>query len=764
MLKFSFFRSAKISLRISFIAALAVTSLIILVTTFFSGDRLVDRAFVDQQNNEKLATLTKYVELGTLHMRRREKDFLLRKDLKYADQYFKQKQDITSTLDKLYDLPAAINVQTEILLLNEYLDKHSQQFEKIVALMQTMGLDEESGLRGALRTAVHQIEDQLTATNNEPLTIKMLMMRRHEKDFMLRGQGKYIQRIKERRLEFLKLLEESNISDENKQRLTTLINEYLNKFNEWALTNQETQQEIKTLSTIFKEMEPNFKILFETAGTGLDQAQTELTDIRNRTTDLTLIIGFVLLFSSILLSVLITRSITVPLGKIISAMKRLAKGDQTIEVIGLNRKDEIGEMSRAVQVFKENSIEITNSRAENAKRREEQAASLKAEILSIADALGQEVRDAVEDTNTKTNEMRAASRNMNEIIESLTKRSASVSNSTGQASERIQAVASASEELSSSIGEITRQVEQSNAITLKAVDEAKSTDTTISELSGAAEKIGNVVTLIQDIAEQTNLLALNATIEAARAGDAGKGFAVVASEVKSLATQTAKATEEISDQITSIRSETGKAVTAIRSITEVITEVNDISQTINDSIEQQNLATQEISQNVQETAINTTEASDEVNYLAVETNEVKNISTQVRDNADQTADHIAELQNRMAAVLKNLRESAVGNRRSAKRYEGPWPAYLINGSEMIEVELANLSSSGAKVSPLSFIPDQVSQIQISGFDEVIDFNIVELNSTGEMRLSFIHTQNTEAKLSEYIAEHIKEPVAQQAVA
>ncbi|WP_421780005.1 methyl-accepting chemotaxis protein [Kiloniella litopenaei] len=445
-------------------------------------------------------------------------------------------------------------------------------------------------------------------------------------------------------------------------------------------------------------------------------------------------------------------------------MKRLAKGDQTIEVIGLNRKDEIGEMSRAVQVFKENSIEITNSRAENAKRREEQAASLKAEILSIADALGQEVRDAVEDTNTKTNEMRAASRNMNEIIESLTKRSASVSNSTGQASERIQAVASASEELSSSIGEITRQVEQSNAITLKAVDEAKSTDTTISELSGAAEKIGNVVTLIQDIAEQTNLLALNATIEAARAGDAGKGFAVVASEVKSLATQTAKATEEISDQITSIRSETGKAVMAIRSITEVITEVNDISQTISDSIEQQNLATQEISQNVQETAINTTEASDEVNYLAVETNEVKNISTQVRDNADQTADHIAELQNRMAAVLKNLRESAVGNRRSAKRYEGPWPAYLINGSEMIEVELANLSSSGAKVSPLSVIPDQVSQIQISGFDEVIDFNIVELNSTGEMRLSFIHTQNTEAKLSEYIAEHIKEPVVQQAVA
>ncbi|WP_085899985.1 methyl-accepting chemotaxis protein [Kiloniella majae] len=764
MLKLTFFRSAKISLRISLIAVLAVASLVILGGTFFSGDQLVGRAFNDQENNEKLATLTKNIEIGVLQMRRREKDFLLRKDQKYADLYLKQGKEISTALTELASLPAAENLQTEISRLRNNLDQHSQQFEKVVTLLTAMGLDEESGLKGDLRTAVHKVEEQLKINEQEALTIKMLMIRRHEKDFMLRGQDKYINRIADRRTEFLQLLENSTLSTPDKEELTTLINHYQLKFSLWAETHLEAQKEITNLSAIFKLMEPDFKLLFETAGTGLIQAKTELTNVREKTNIITISVGLVLLLSSILLSILITRSITLPLGKIISAMKRLAKGDQTIELTGLDRKDEMGEMSRAVQVFKENSIEITQTRAENAKRREEQAASLKAEILSIADALGQEVRDAVEDANAKTTEMRSASRNMNEIVESLTNRTTSVSTSTGQASERIQAVASASEELSSSIGEITRQVEQSNAITLKAVGEAQSTDTTISELSGAAEKIGHVVNLIQDIAEQTNLLALNATIEAARAGDAGKGFAVVASEVKSLATQTAKATEEISDQVTSIRSETGKAVTAIRSITGTISEVNDIAQTIGDSIEQQDLATREISQNVQETAINTTEASNEVSHLAVETNEVRNISTQVRNNADQTADQIIELQNRMADVLKKLRESAVGNRRSTERFDGPWSAALINGSEMIDVELTNLSLSGAKVSPLSVIPDQVSQIQLAEFNEALNFNIVELNSTGEMRLAFVHTANTESQLAEYIAAHTKGTINQQAVA
>ncbi|KLN60485.1 hypothetical protein WH96_12265 [Kiloniella spongiae] len=764
MLKLTFFRSAKISLRISLIAILAVASLIILGGTFFSGDQLVGRAFNDQESNEKLATLTKNIEIGVLQLRRREKDFLLRKDHKYADLYFKQEKEISVALTELSNLPVAENLQAEIIRLRDNLDQHYQQFEKVVTLLTTMGLDEKSGLKGNLRAAVHQAEEQLKINKQEALTIKMLMMRRHEKDFMLRGQHKYIKQVATRRAEFLQLLENSSLPNIDKEKLTELINQYQLKFTLWAETYLETQQEIKNLSAIFKRMEPDFKLLFETAGTGLIQAKTKLTNVREKTNSITISVGFVLLFSSILLSILITRSITLPLSKIISAMKRLAKGDQTIELTGLDRKDEMGEMSRAVQVFKENSIEITQTRAENAKRREEQAACLKAEILSIADALGQEVRDAVEDANAKTTEMRTASRNMNEIVESLTNRTTSVSTSTGQASERIQAVASASEELSSSIGEITRQVEQSNAITLKAVGEAQSTDTTISELSGAAEKIGNVVNLIQDIAEQTNLLALNATIEAARAGDAGKGFAVVASEVKSLATQTAKATEEISDQVTSIRNETGKAVTAIRSITGTISQVNDIAQTIGDSIEQQDLATREISQNVQETAINTTEASNEVSHLAIETSEVKNISTQVRDNADQTADQILELQNRMAGVLRKLRESAVGNRRSAERFEGPWSATLINGQEMIEVELINLSQSGAKVSPLSVIPDHVSQIKLSGLNEVFDFNIVELNSSGEMRLVFQHTPKTESLLVEYIAIHTKDTLKQKAVA
>ncbi|WP_419905700.1 hypothetical protein [Kiloniella sp.] len=316
MLNINIFKSIKISLRISLIAGLAVVSLLVLGGTFFSGDQLVGQAFQDQSENEKLASLTKNIEVGTLQMRRREKDFLLRKSPKYLDLYLKDKDTVSTALLELSSLNIAQNLQGEIERLQTNLQIHAEQFKKVFSLYQTMGLDEKSGLKGDLRAAVHQVEEQLKAANLETLTIKMLMMRRHEKDFMLRGQDKYVTRIANRQTEFLEILKTANIPETQKTELSGRLGSYVNKFGTWSSVFIQTQNETKKLSAIFKEMGPDFVTLFETAGIGLERAKTDLTNVRNQTKSITIVVGSILLISSILLSALITRSITVPLGKV----------------------------------------------------------------------------------------------------------------------------------------------------------------------------------------------------------------------------------------------------------------------------------------------------------------------------------------------------------------------------------------------------------------------------------------------------------------
>ncbi len=311
------------------------------------------------------------------------------------------------------------------------------------------------------------------------------------------------------------------------------------------------------------------------------------------------IIGATIL--GILAAFMIITNVSRPIAGMTEAMRRLAKRDMTVAIAGTGRKDEIGTMAAAVEVFKESMIEADRlAKAQEAERavKEKRAAALETLTSSFEEKVG----NLVATLSSSATEMQAASQSMSTIAGDTSERSVTVAAAAEEASTNVQTVASAAEELSASVAEITRQVSQSAKIASKAVEDAKRTDGTVQTLASGAQKIGEVVTLIQQIASQTNLLALNATIEAARAGEAGKGFAVVASEVKSLANQTAKATEEIAGQVDQIRTATGQAVSAIRGIGEVINEISGIASMIAAAVEQQGATTQEIARNVQQAA------------------------------------------------------------------------------------------------------------------------------------------------------------------
>jgi len=317
-----------------------------------------------------------------------------------------------------------------------------------------------------------------------------------------------------------------------------------------------------------------------------------------------------------LLQWLLGRSILRPVRELTRVMQRLAGGERAIEIPARSQTDEIGEMARSVDVFKQALIDTDRLREEQRTQAEQARALRRQDILKMADALDSRVGGVLAAIGSSTQEFNATANTLSATAEQTQRQSAAVAAATEQATSNVETVAAASNQLASSINEISRQVQTSAVTARAAAGQADETTRKIASLSLAVGKIGEIVTLINSIASQTNLLALNATIESARAGEAGKGFAVVAHEVKTLAGQTARATEEIALQIAEVQGGTQEAVRAIAGISSTITQLNDLAAAIASAVEQQGAATSEISRNVDQAAAGTRDVAVNITGVA----------------------------------------------------------------------------------------------------------------------------------------------------
>jgi methyl-accepting chemotaxis protein len=352
---------------------------------------------------------------------------------------------------------------------------------------------------------------------------------------------------------------------------------------------------------------------------------------------------------------LIGRSISRPLSQLRAGMAQIADGTLDAPIPGTGRRDEIGEMAAAVAVFKTNMLEANRLTAEQERFKVEAAAAQKAAMNQTASDFEAKMGSLAATLSSSATQLQTTAQSMSATATRTNDKASTVVTAAVEASASVQNVASAAEELSASIGEISRQVSQSARITSKAVEDARRTDTIVRALADGAEKIGRVIELISNIAAQTNLLALNATIEAARAGDAGKGFAVVATEVKSLALQTASATQEIGTQISQIQSATAEAVKAINEISGTIEDISAIAVTIAAAVEEQGAATAEIARNVQRTADSTEDVKSNIDDVSQAANDTGAAANQVLSAAVDLSSQAGQLTGEITTFVAGIR-------------------------------------------------------------------------------------------------------------
>jgi methyl-accepting chemotaxis protein len=592
------------------VAGTVVVGAIYFVGLMFEQD---SRAVADRFS--RLESLTARVSEGLLQGREIATGFLQKPTDKKVAAHDETVKAATGYLSAIEDIAGKLpegDPLRQALTFRPVIASYTTRFSNVVSAQKVVGFNENDGLQGKLRTAVHSIESKLKTFDQPRLSVLMLMMRRHEKDFMLRGDEKYGDELKKRADEFTAELKKTDLPEDTKAEITKLLNTYKSSFLSYMVGQGTLLEEAADLAQIYDRLRPNLENVRRAADQRLESVKAELAMVERY------IIWSICITVAAMIAValLFGRRLTAPLVKMVRAMEQLAQGNLDLVVERIARRDEIGKISGALQVFHGKLAENRRLAADQDNAKREAETQRKQAVLEIADGFEKTVGEIVGTVSAASVEIEHAADGLQRTADATNTLSATVAAASEQSSANVQSAAAACEQLVSSVAEISRQAGESQRVAASAVQQASQTNAQIAELSQSADRIGEIIKMISGVAAQTNLLALNATIEAARAGEAGKGFAVVANEVKALASQTAKATEEISKQIAQIQSATQLSVDAIKGISGTIESIAGIAASMTQSVEQQGAATQEIARSVQQAAQGATQVSGNIGEVS----------------------------------------------------------------------------------------------------------------------------------------------------
>ncbi len=590
---------------------LGVTGVLVVGVIYLAGRQIEDQSRAVADRFTRLESQTARLSESLLQGRELATNFLQKPTEKKVAAHDETLRAATAQLAAVEEIAGALAEDDPLrkaLTFRPVIASYNTRFGNVVSAQKLVGFNENDGLQGKLRAAVHSVESKLKTFDKPRLSVLMLMMRRHEKDFMLRGDEKYGDELTKRVGEFLTELGKSDLPDEAKAEITKLIDSYKTSFLAFMAGQSTLNEEAEDLSQIYGRLKPNLEAVRTAAGKRLEAVSEELLVVQR----------YVVWSIGVTVAVMIAiafwfgRRLTAPLTRMVRAMEHLADGDLDRPIEQVARRDEIGKIATSLGVFHHKLLENRQMAEAREQAKQDVEVQRKQAMLEIADRFETAVGNIVNAVTSASSEIELAANGLTQTAEGTNTLSATVAAASGQSSASVQSAAAACEEMVSSISEIGRQVEQSQHVALSAVEQANQTNRQIDALSQTADRIGEVVRMISAVAAQTNLLALNATIEAARAGEAGRGFAVVASEVKALAGQTAKATDEIGRQVGQIQAATKQSVEAIKGIGGTIESMAEIASSIAASVEEQGAAAQEIARNVQQAAIGATEVSTSV--------------------------------------------------------------------------------------------------------------------------------------------------------
>lgn len=628
--------------RIVALALIPVIGLLANGLTYISGEQAVASAFQTVTQSTLLADTSRDFKAAIASMRLTAKDFGVRPTNDLVQRFQQAHADAMRNLDTL---SAAVKGEMikDIDGLHSELTVLHENFAELAREQETLGFDERSGLRRNLNDAGNAIErilnnnmSWLAEADAARLMTTLLAMRYHEAEYRLNQQELSRHQFNLAYKNFTALFEQIDGTPEMKSSLEQKVKTYADTFEQWARSYDRTTALRAIIDIDSQNMLPRADAIIQRARKTAEEASSTLAVAQARTRTGIIAFGLAIAVIGLGLSWMIGRSISRPLNGLAAAMRQLASGDTAARIPATQARDEIGAMARTVIVFRDSMVE-----RENLARTQSEASQTQAQrSATIATTITQfkhTVESALAKLRAASMKLEMSSTDLNKTADIVSAEANIATNRVSAASENVTTAASSIDELAASIGEIASQAAKSTDVAARAVSEAQRTVSTMTDLGQAATRIGEVVGLIQAIAGQTNLLALNATIEAARAGESGRGFAVVAAEVKSLAGQTAKATEEIAEQVGSIQSAAADAAEAIQQVNVIIRDMSAIATMVAATVDQQNSAVASIAEGVNR-------ASGEARSGAEAMGRVASVSTSARGTASdvkQLADSVA---------------------------------------------------------------------------------------------------------------------------